>query len=535
MDDIVIRAQNIVEAIGDRRIVSLTDDAVVVTEGPVGMKLSAPPVQYENDDKPRMGEQGTTGMVSSTSTKYGLYLREDYNPDLRGLKKYETLDKMRKGDGQVRATLRLVKTPVLAARWYIEAGEDTGKGQKIAQYIWDNLTKWMSVSWQQFLNEILLMLDYGNYNFEKVFAEREDGGKTLLYWRKFAPRHPADIYEWDYDEHGGPNGFWLYGPPDDPDSQYVQMRKIAAFTFDKEAGDMEGVSVLRPVYKHWYFKEQLYKIDAIQKERHGIGIPIITLPPNFTNEDKLLADEIGRNLRTNERAHLVVPPNWKIEFAQLEGQPVDCMVSVEHHDLQIARNILGQFINADRQVQQEEQQEIFLKATRYIAEIIRDVFNKYCIPQLVKYNWGEREAYPELRVRRIGDTVDWRTISFALRNFVGAGIVTPDAEMEKWIRNEMDLPAMDPDTARIIIVPQVTSSIPDGPPDAFPGPGDATTAATRQNQGIGTTVNAPRGNAANAPQPPRVGLPRQSTAGGMAQAQRPQVPNGRVGGDRSGG
>jgi hypothetical protein len=530
MSDIMDTATSIVRALDGKRIIELADTHITVVDEAGRQMAMPPPVLFEDDERPDMREYGTTGMVSSGSTSFSLYLREDYNPDLQGIKALQTYDKMRKGDGQVRATLRLVKTPVLAARWYVEAGEDTAKGRKMAEFVWDNLTKWMSMSWQQFLLEALLMLDYGNYNFEKVFDFREWGGKQMVYWRKFAPRHPGDVVEWEYDKEGGPNGVHLYAEEGQPEHRFIEMKKLAAFTFDKEAGDMRGVSVLRPVYKHWYFKEQLYKIDAIQKERHGIGIPIIELPPNFTAEDKGLADELGRNLRTNEKAHVVQPPNWKITFAKLEGNLVDCMTSIEHHDMQIARNILGQFINADRQVQQE----IFLKATRFIAEIVRDVINKYCIPQLVRYNWGEREAYPELKVRRIGDTVDWRTISFAMRNFVGAGILTPDEEMEKWIRNEMDLPAMDTDTARIIIQPVVTNEIPDGTPDGFPGSGDATTAATRENKGVGTTVNAPRGNAANSPQLPRVGPPRQAPVGTSTQA-RGTGSNGRVGRDASGG
>jgi hypothetical protein len=426
--------------------VAVTDDAII---------LAQPPFDAKAPNRPGFNEIGTTGNSQFTGM-----VREDYNPDLVGWQGIQTYDKMRRSDGQVRATLRLVKTPVLAARWYVEPADDTPEQEEIAKLVERNLFYLMSTSWPQLLSELLLMLDFGYYIFEKVFSIYE--GKII--WRKFAPRHPSDVDRWEFDANGGPRGVWLTSL-DNGVPIFLPIWKLALFTFDKEGGNLEGISVLRSAYKHWFYKENLYKIDAIQKERHGIGVPIIVLPPNFTEQDRRLADELGQNLRTNEKAHITVPPLWEIKFAKLEGNLVNALDSAEHHDLLIARNILGQFLNAQAGTSQEEQQQLFLKATRYIADTVRDVFNKHCIPQVVRWNFGEQEYYPELRVRRIGDTVDWRTLSFAIRNFVGAGLVNPDERLEAWIRDEMDLPKADPDSRREVAQPQAPPQAPQpGPP-----------------------------------------------------------------------
>jgi hypothetical protein len=204
---------------------------------------------------------------------------------------------------------------------------------------------------------------------------------------------------------------------------------------------------------------------------------------------------------------------------KMEGQPVNAMESIEHHDLMIARNVLGQFINAATGNTQEEQQELFLKATRFIADTIRDALNKWAIPELVNFNWANVDEYPELKVRRIGDTVDWRTISFAIRNFIGAGVIIPDDQLEKWVRDEMDLPGADILTQRIIVPPQQAGTLPQGPPDANPGPGGAAAGLAHQNQGVGSAPSAPTAQ-----------LPRQSTAAGMKTS-----PGRNAGNDRSGG
>lgn len=467
-------------------------------------------------DEPNFGEIGSTQPPTYSGTSnYGSLLREEYNAKLRGQDGLLIYDKMRRSDAQVRMSLRLLKTPILAGRWYIEPASNSARDRRIAEYVWDNLTKWMSVSWPQLLTEILCFADFGFYTFETVYTMRE--GKVA--WQKFAPRHPLDWYEWDLDSHGGPKGAWFYGPRNAEDNTYIPIEKMLIFTFDKEGGDLCGIPVLRSAYKHWYFKENLYKIDAIQKERHGIGIPIIKLPVGYTSADKQAADNLGRNMRTNEKAHITLPPLWEILMLKLEGNPMDCMVSIEHHDKQILNNVLYPFAEQG----DKDSQQIFLKGTRFIAEVIRDTFNHYAIPPLVKYNWGENADPPELRVRRIGDTIDWRTISFAMRNFIGAGILTPDDRLESWVRDEMDMPQADPATARSVATPQKATTQPQA-------------GAVGQGAG-GSTPVEPSSGAPGAPQPPapaRVGAPRQATAPGSTQG-RTAGSNGRVGRDGSGG
>jgi hypothetical protein len=423
-------------------------------------QLSLASLQQNNTSAP-FGELGSTG----SSIWYNL-LREEYNPELRGQQGFRKFDQMRRSDAMVRSSLRIMKTPVLAARWFIEPASMSKKDQKIAEYVEDNLMKWMTISFTQVLIEALLCLDFGYFMFEKVFDYHPDGSGRII-WRKLAPRHPIDVIKWEYDEHGGPKRAWFYDPSN-AEGIPIPIEKLLVFTFDREAGNLEGISILRSAYKHWYFKENLYKIDAIQKERHGIGIPIIKLPPGFSSLDKSIANDLGANLRTNERAHVVLPPMWEIEFAELRGQPTNAIESIRHHNEQISVNVLAAFINNISGSSAETTQEMFYKATRFVAENIRDIFNKHAIPELVRYNWPNVTEFPELKVRRIGDTTDWRSLSFALRNLIGAGLITSDDKIEKYLREEMDLPQFDPESAREQETPQAPQGAKAGMPRQVP-------------------------------------------------------------------
>jgi hypothetical protein len=428
-------------------LVEVGDSAILVVEAPSHSMA----VQAADPDASDL--QMSIELGRSSSSAYSKYLREEYNPELRdqaGLIKY---DRMRRSDASVRSSLRTLKTPILGATWFVQPFDNEPRSHEIAKFVQRNLTQYMTYSWTTVLWEALLMLDFGYWMHEKVWDFKEIDGQIRVVLSKMGSRHPIDVQEWVYDEHGGPLGVHMYDAPGGAAHEWIPIEKLAVFTFDGEAGDMTGISVLRSAYKHWYFKENLYKIDAIQKERHGIGIPIIKLPPNFTPTDKTLAHELGANLRTNEKAHVVLPPNWEILFAKLEGQPVNPLESAQHHTEMIFQNVLASAVYASAAGDAQSMMELFYKSTRYIADLVRGVVNKYVIPYLVLPNWGI-EDYPELKVRRLGDTQEARTISFALRNMVGAGIIQVDDDLEAWAREIIDAPRADPTTRRLAATPQ---------------------------------------------------------------------------------
>jgi hypothetical protein len=496
------------EVMAANDIVQTTESALIV----VPRRDRGGPVQLADSSDVDLRELGSTGVNAFTG-----WLHREYNPLMQGQQGLRIFNEMRRSDGTIRGSLRLMKMPILAARWFIEPASDSALDKKVANFIWWNLTKGMTTSFPQFVTEALLMLDFGFYMFEKVFRidDPRPQARGKVTWKKLAPRHPLDLNEWLWDANGGPAGVSVVGM--DGKDVDIPISKMLVFTFEKEAGDMCGMSVLRSAYKPWFYKQQLEKIDAIQKERHGIGVPVIKLPPNFNADDLRLAQSMGRNIRTNEMAHIVLPPNWEIMFAKLEGQPVNALESIDHHNGEIHKNVLASFM--DRQgTMKDDDFSLFLKSTRYVADIITDIVNKHLIPELVDLNWSRLpNGYPELRARRIGEYADWRTQSFAIRNLVGSNIIRPDDALEDQLREEMDLPAVDEATVRITETPQDPNSEPDD--DQDPNAPDKPD----------PKASTPASPQVKPPGPPRVGPPRQTPTPSVT------TPRGNSGGDRSGG
>lgn len=403
-------------------------------------------VMEQTNTEPQLGEIGGAQVIGSS-----FFPDREYNPTLSGLSGIHTYDKMRRSDASVRASLRVVKAPLLSADWYIAPASTSDQDVQVAEFVdwaWNNTTRQpIGVLW-----EALLMLDYGYYAFEKVFTQAKwrpskdlARERTVVTWKKFAPRHPLNTEGWKFDDNGGVRGLKQYKNSTVYKTVTIPIEKLLLFTLDEEAGNPQGVSILRSAYKHWYMKDTLYKIDAIQKERHGIGIPVAILPPNHTTEDKRLANELVQNLRTNEKAGVVLPSeNFILKFLELTGNMVDVLASANHHDTMIKENVLANFLNlgsagVGSRAVGSVQEDIFIKSIHYLSDLICGVFNKWAIPELVDYNFNV-SAYPQMKVRRIGDTSDMRAMSVSLRNYVESNVITPDIGMEQWARDTLDYP-----------------------------------------------------------------------------------------------
>lgn len=471
-------------------------------------------IEMATGTKPRTAAKADASVFreagSASPSPFTSALRRDANTDLQGQKGIAKYREMKRTSAAIRSSLRRAKTPIESARWDVIPGADTPIAKKQADFVREVLFNSLDVTWAQTLADILTMLEYGWSILYKVYIrEVGTGGGPRIVLAKLAPRHPLDVEHVEYDQFGSPFKVWFY-----PSGAYevrtdgnaypigtnassgnipVEMRHLVVFTLDGEAGDIQGTSILRSAYGHWMIQNALMRIDAIQKERHSLGIPVITLPPGAQDAQLALAEEIGRNLRANERAHVVLPdPNWQLEWAKLSGQPVDPRESLEWHTKQIEANVLWG--------ESDNEYDTFMKSVRYIADRVADTINKWVVKELVDFNWATTKpgTYPRVTARWIGEFEDMRTRSFAIRNLVGADLITPDEILEAQLRKELDLPIADLATRRVVEAPQNPND-----PEGEGGETSASQGGTKQS---GQQAGKPR--QAN----PKVGPP-QANAG----------------------
>jgi len=363
-------------------------------------------------------------------------------------------EEMTNGDSAVDVSLRAAKSPILGADYMVEAADATPEAEEIREFVEFNLLAGTNAPFLIILEDILRMYEQGFSVVEKVYEEREWAPKrtganrrkyTML--RKLAPRPSSTIKEIKYDDNGGPvsvvqSAIRADGKPEDVE---IPIEKLIIFSNNRRGGNLEGKSLLRTSYRPWFFKTNLYNIDGVQKERHGMGFPHIELPPGYTDAQKTAALELVQNIRTNERGGAVTPYGWKLSFLELPGQPVDVMRSIEHHDGQIMLNTMTQFLllglegSGGGRATSGSHQDMFNKSLRYVGNLICDYINLYCVPYLVGYNF-KTDKFPRLRVRNIGETKDMQQWASAMANLKAQGLINYTPETEEWVRSVIDAP-----------------------------------------------------------------------------------------------
>jgi hypothetical protein len=254
----------------------------------------------------------------------------------------------------------------------------------------------------------------------------------------------------------------------------------------------------------------LYKIDAIQKERHGIGVPDIELPPGADASAEKKAEEIGRNLRTNEYAFIVKPAGWIVGFAEVRGNLVNVIESIDHHDLLIARNVLAQFVaDSNSRATAGTSMDMLMKSLRHEAERICEVINNHLIPQMVAWNFPTGR-FPRMRVKSIGEVKDMQAWSSALANLAGAKILTPTNELEKWARKTMDAPTTEvdlPEFKQAFTVGNVTPPAVDSHGNPIPTPPSGNTGTPKGGQVPNQPGSTPKATPNAQPQTGNTGAP----------------------------
>lgn len=392
-----------------------------------------------DDDQPNTVlelELGGTGTI----LVQGILSEADYNSDLTGPKRIEIYDQMRKGDATVRLGLVAIKQPLLSAGWYIKPGEDGVEDDKFVMLAKEELLYNPNFSFIQLLRQILLFCDYGNSFFEKVFRKRADG---LIGWKKFAPRLPKTVWRYTLQDGFTPGITQLL-----PTGGVIEIPqwKLMSFINELEGSNYEGLSLLRAAYKHWFYKDLYYKIDSIASERQGMGVPVIKVPPQATPKDKAKAQQIAKNMRVNEQSYIDLPMGFSVEYIDTKAKELKNVTDmVLHHDRQILKAFLAGFLDmgatsAGSKSLSDDQAELFLVSLKYLAKIVQDQMN-LAVKELVDLNYGKQRpsVYPTLEVGGIGQ-VDFAQLSQALQQMAAAGVIVPDEQLERYVRQTMDLP-----------------------------------------------------------------------------------------------
>ena len=430
-----------------------------------------------SDTKPGSGvdiaEIGSTGLKRFGGIIFEEFLRELQTTD----KRYRIEREMSENDASISAMLFAIEMLSRQTQVIVTAGDETENGEKGREFLEGNMND-MSHTWDDFRSDVLRgMLVHGFHLNEEVYKKRlgpdhEDKNcrskfnDGLIGWKKLPIRSQDTIWDgWIYDENGDLEAIkqQAYFEEHRTETVIIPYEKILHFRTTAHKGNPEGRSCLRGAFRSWIFKKRIENILATGIERDLAGLPIMWVPPEWTDpkasaEDKAAlakAKRIVERTKRDEQEGMVLPMlldengNKLVDFQLLTTggkRQFDVVGVIKMYENMILRTTLSSFIKLGEDKVgsyslSENMTAIFANAIDTWLNHFDTVINHFAIPRLFALN-------PSLGVDNLPKIshgpIEKKDLDKTIENLVkmtqAGAAVFPNDKLTNFLLAEQDLP-----------------------------------------------------------------------------------------------
>ena len=399
--------------------------------------------------------------------RYGGVFFEEFLYELRGAKGAEVYTEMADNDSTIGAITFAIENLIRHCDFSVEPAGNTAKDKEAAEFV-EGCMDDMCDTWTDTLSEMLSFVIYG-WSFHEIVYKRRMGRKNsndsskyddgLIGWKKLPIRSQETLYEWKYKEHTddliGMEQFIMTDT--DFDRVIIPIEKALHFRTKSRKNNPEGRSILRTAYRDWYFKKRIQEIEGIGMERDLAGYPVLTGPEDmdlWDDEDDVMkaaltnALNIVTRIRRDTSEGLVLPHGWELTLLSTGSRrQFDTNQIIERYNKAIAMSVLTDFVLMGHEsvgsfALSDNKTKMFAMAVGTYLDIICEVFNNQGIPRLIDVNGDHFKGitdYPKMKHGDIEDS-DLEKIGTFIEKMVGSGALTPDDELEDYVRKVANLP-----------------------------------------------------------------------------------------------
>ena len=422
-----------------------------------------------------LNELGTSGLKHFSGQVY-----EEFSVKLQGPKGQKIYREMAYNSPIIHAMLFAVESLLRSVEWTVEAVSEEAADTEAAEFL-EGCIDDMSLSWDDFISEVLSMLVYGWSYFEVVLKKREgDKGKGSKFddgkvgWDKFAIRGQETLYRWEISDRGDIEGMWQYPQPGTPgdlptELVFIPMVKSILFRTTSAKNNPEGKSVLRGAYRPWYFSKRIEEIEAIGLERDMAGMPVMWIPLNLLKETKTQEEqatfdymkEIVQRTKRDEQEGLLLPlvyddnGNKLYDFELMNTdsrRSFDTGAIIQRYMQQQAMTIMADFILLGHEsvgsfALSSDKTELFAVALGAWLDNIEEQLQRHAVKSLFDHprNKFDIDELPRLTHGDI-EKPDLVSLGTYITSLAGAGATLfPDFELENMLREAGDLPPLSPE------------------------------------------------------------------------------------------
>ncbi|MFB4275738.1 hypothetical protein ACBJ59_10635 [Nonomuraea sp. MTCD27] len=401
-----------------------------------------------------MAASAPTRDLGHLDASFGLWLGEwlETIPDLIWPQSVQTYARMRY-DPQLTAVLAAYTLPIRRATWAVDPA---GCRDQVVQVVADDLglpilgadnkpgpARRRGVRWADHIRLALGALTYGFMPFERRYEIR-DGMARLV---NLGERLPHTIGDIQLRRDGT-----IESIQQDlvPGSKPISADRLVWYCREREGANWAGRSMLRSSYGAWLLKHEIWRVHATSIRRFGMGVPNVEAPPGAIPAQIIEAQRLASSMRVGDQSGVGLPAGFKLNITGMTGSAPDAMAYIHYLDQQMSRSALaglmdlGDTSNGSRALGASFL-DLFLLSLQAVADEIADTATSGVpgipgiVTQLVDYNWGDTEPAPRIVVQDVGSRQE--VTAEALDQLIRSGAITPDAELEAYVRNAWKLPA----------------------------------------------------------------------------------------------
>jgi hypothetical protein len=410
--------------------------------------------------QPILTEIGITGL-----NRWGGHVFDEFLPALRGPRGMKIYKEMSSNDPVIGAILYAAKQLIRKATWRVEPASSSRADLEAADFLRSCMDD-MSMTWSDFITEMLSMIVYGWSFHEIVYKVRRGDNRDPRYnskfndgrigWRKLPRRAQDSLCEWQFDDDGGVSAMVQLAPPEYK-RVVIPIQKALLFRTEPNLDNPEGRSLLRNAYRPWYFKKRIEEIEGIGIERDLAGLPVLTPPEDVdlwdvSNEDsqklRATAEALVTNIRRDRSEGVVLPFGWELKLLSTGSRrQFDTNAIINRYDQRIAITILADLVmlGADKVgsfALADVKKSMFAAGLEALLDGATEVINKYAVPRLFRLNaFPGITDYPKLRHGEI-ESVPLDELARFITALTGAKISLDDPATQNYLREMASMPRL---------------------------------------------------------------------------------------------
>lgn len=233
---------------------------------------------------------------------------------------------------------------------------------------------------------------------------------------------------------------------------YIPLSKCLHHTIIADSRNPFGISLLRHIYKPYYFKTAIEAAEASSIDRDLSGLPMLQAPQGFDFTkadpesgafDQSVAETLEwainlvSQVRVDNQQGIVIPYGWVFSIVRGENRSsVPTTDIINRLNSEIVSGLLAQFLFTSKQTDAQTQIASFMEAVDAMAVKLALSINSM-IKKLCAFN-GLPE-HPKLSFRKLRREQLTNMASYVAR-LVSNGIITPTVELEERLLRFADLP-----------------------------------------------------------------------------------------------